>query len=91
MFIFSFARSCPSSFFILVFNSPLEVWTVNPFGSFWRRSISIGPNHVNHVNHVNQGDKVGEPITPLETQLRIKLMMHDRSTVVVLVVEFGFV
>ena len=26
-----------------------------------------------------QGDKVGEPITPLETQLRIKLMMHDRS------------
>ena len=26
-----------------------------------------------------QGDKVGEPITPLETQLRIKLMMHGRS------------
>ena len=26
-----------------------------------------------------QSDKVGEPITPLETQLRIKLMMHDRS------------
>ena len=26
-----------------------------------------------------QGDKVGEPITSLETQLRIKLMMHDRS------------
>ena len=26
-----------------------------------------------------QGDRVGEPITPLETQLRIKLMMHDRS------------
>ena len=25
-----------------------------------------------------QGDKVGEPITPLETQLRINLMMHDR-------------
>ena len=24
-------------------------------------------------------DKVGEPITPLETQLRIKFMMHDRS------------
>ena len=24
-----------------------------------------------------QGDKVGEPITSLETQLRIKLMMHD--------------
>ena len=23
-----------------------------------------------------QGDKVGEPITSLETQLRIKLMMH---------------
>ena len=26
-----------------------------------------------------QCDKVGEPITPLETQLRIKLMMHERS------------
>ena len=28
-----------------------------------------------------QGDKVGEPLTPLETQLRIKLMLHDRSQV----------
>ena len=26
-----------------------------------------------------RGDKVGEPITSLETQPRIKLMMHDRS------------
>ena len=26
-----------------------------------------------------QGDRVGEPITPIEIQLRIKLMMHDRS------------
>ena len=47
MYIFSFARSCPSSFFITVLNSLLEVWTVNPFGSFWRRSISVGSEHFN--------------------------------------------
>ena len=27
----------------------------------------------------SQGDGVGEPITPIEIQLRIKLMMHDQS------------
>ena len=47
MYIFSFARSCPSSIFIIVLNSLLEVWTVNPFGSFWRRSISVGSEHLN--------------------------------------------
>ena len=33
MYIFSFARSWPSSFFITVLNSLLEVWTVNPIQS----------------------------------------------------------
>ena len=31
---------------------------------------------------------VGEPITPLEPQLRIKLMMHDRSQLVTLKGKF---
>ena len=47
MYMFSFARSCPSSLFTTVLNSLLEVWTVNPFGSFWRRSISVGLEHFN--------------------------------------------
>ena len=35
------------------------------------------PNHVNHLIILFQGDKVGEPITPFETQLRIKLRIND--------------
>ena len=46
LYIFSFARSCPSSFSITILNYLLEVWTVNPFGSFWR-SISVGSKHFN--------------------------------------------
>ena len=34
-------------FFTIVLNSLLEVWTVNPFGSFWRRSNSVGLEHFN--------------------------------------------
>ena len=47
LYIVVFARSCPSSFFILVLNSFLKVWIVNTFGSFWCRSISVGPKHFN--------------------------------------------
>ena len=56
MYIFSFARSCPSSFFITVLNSLLEAWTVNPFGSFWRRSISVGSEHFNllYISYIQE-------------------------------------
>ena len=49
LYIFSFARSCPSSFSITILNYLLEVWTVNPFG--WR-SISVGSKHFNLLLYI---------------------------------------